>query len=226
MCKMKIVQINDTFKALEFENSVMLVTKDSDISNVYDEQSCMYELGCDSIHFKNGILKNYTDILSETYFDYTYQFVKKSKAKNVLILGGGLGTLAEMFRLSKIESTTVEIDKHLCKYVKDNFNIDFINDDAIEFIKTQKDVYDAICVDATSQSFPESGILPELLSLENLQRLSKISKSIIFNVYSYQEIYVEHILKALKVSKKSQWDIKVCDTDEPQAVLAVYVNKI
>ncbi len=85
------------------------------------------------------------------YVHVIYQIIRQKKARNVLIIGCGGGTLATMLSRKDCDVTVVDINPAAFSIAKDYFNmpstVKCVEYDGIAYIRAAKRVYDAVVID-------------------------------------------------------------------------------
>ena len=144
----------------------------------------------------------------EAFWKETLRKIRKEKIKSVLILGLGGGTLAKLVRKYWLKSkiTGIEIDPVMVELGKKYLglkNTKVIIQDAYEYTKKNKEIYDLAIVDLyVGDEFPNKFEDEEFLKL-----LTK-NKLVIFNRLYFGEKRKEAVRfgnKLEKIFKKVEW---------------------
>ena len=99
--------------------------------------------------------------ISKESIGYILETMKKNKLKKVLEIGCFNGYSALQFSTAAESVNTIEIDKKAIEIAKANFkkygvkNIEIIEGDAKEILKTMKENFDLILIDATKREYVE-----------------------------------------------------------------------
>ncbi|WP_335870916.1 spermidine synthase [Bacillus sp. 2205SS5-2] len=117
--------------------------------------------------------------LSFKYYDYLAWAIYKSRAKNILLLGMGGGTVLQLLKKWSFTPpcTAVEIDADLIEFSVDNQwldypNLNIVHADATKYIPTEE--YDAIVIDL----YNDKGLVEEMYKINKLSYLfNKLSEN-------------------------------------------------
>lgn len=124
-----------------------------------------YWQGCD-----NQSLADRNGISLADYIHAMYGFIRQSKARHVLLIGCGGGTLATMLRRARVKVTMVDNDPTSFAIARTYFALSDAIDchvaDGVRFLKDKATRYDAIVLDAYSGGgIPKPFLKPAFFAL-------------------------------------------------------------
>ncbi|MGB9153250.1 MAG: fused MFS/spermidine synthase [Alphaproteobacteria bacterium] len=115
------------------------------ITRYADGSLAYYQNGC----FHSQADKNGVSVCA--YIHVIYELVLQSRAKNVLIIGCGGGTLATMLHRMKLKVTVVDINDAAFTIARDYFKLPkrvrCVTQDGITYLRTVRKHYDAVVID-------------------------------------------------------------------------------
>ena len=132
------------------------------VTRSVDGSLSYYQNGC----FHSQADKNGVSIC--VYIHVIYELVLQSKARNILIVGCGGGTLATMLRRMRSKVTVVDINEASFAIARAYFklpkDVTCVTQDGVAYIKSVREPYDAIVIDV----FGSNNMVPECFTTQSL----------------------------------------------------------